>query len=71
MNNDVLNVSGKPVNFDLYGDPQVPAVVLRTFLRELQSLCWVSGHVTGSGVAGEEPLRCGEQPEGQQVSTDA
>lgn len=26
---------GKPVNFDDYGDIHVPAVVLKTFLREL------------------------------------
>ncbi|XP_034434521.1 rho GTPase-activating protein 8-like isoform X1 [Hippoglossus hippoglossus] len=26
---------GKPVNFDLYGDVHVPAVILKTFLREL------------------------------------
>lgn len=60
---DGLNVPGKPVNFDLYGDPHVPAVVLKTFLRELpeplltfrvfgpvQELLGECGHVTGSGV---------------------
>ncbi|XP_053575015.1 rho GTPase-activating protein 8 [Bombina bombina] len=26
---------GKPVNFDEYGDPHIPAVILKTFLREL------------------------------------
>ncbi len=27
--------SGKPVNFDEYADVHVPAVILKTFLREL------------------------------------
>lgn len=30
-----LLCSGKPVNFDDYGDMHVPAVILKTFLREL------------------------------------
>ncbi|KAL0625510.1 Rho GTPase-activating protein 8 [Plecturocebus cupreus] len=27
--------AGKPVNFDDYGDIHIPAVILKTFLREL------------------------------------
>ncbi|XP_069084374.1 rho GTPase-activating protein 8 isoform X2 [Pleurodeles waltl] len=30
-----MKLKGKPVNFDLYGDIHVPAVILKTFLREL------------------------------------
>lgn len=32
----MLRVSGKPVCFEDYGDIHVPAVILKTFLRELE-----------------------------------